>query len=624
MCGIFFAITKKKIDQRDIDSALTAMSYRGPDASGSLILDFEDLVLSFGHVRLSIIDTDTHGDQPFFSECGQYILIYNGEIYNYLELKAELEGLGVCFRTHSDTEVLLQAYIEWGEVAFNRLEGMYAFVIYDKKQNKIHILRDPLGIKPLYISHDEGACELLVASEIKVLQALGIKPKVDRSEVIEFLLNNWLYEPDTGFSNIKKVLPGGAFIYNLFEHSLEQKQLFNILKKSSEDQLIDTLILSEVNQQLRSDVKLGTFFSGGNDSSLIAALVSGGGGNVDCLFSRYAEHDITESGIVDDYPYAKKIAENLGLPLTVLDFNFKNYGKDIAEIAKKLALGNEELNGDYTYLSSFLVSKHASEIGFKVMLSGMGADEIFGGYPRYLLLRYFCFLKVSIPFFCFFLRPLLKNKKSFSKKYYRLKSFFSDAGRNFVLHYSNLLGFFSFSEIKENLNDPANLTEVLSKFDSLNKKIEGLSMLKKALYLDSIGFLSHNFIVADKSSMKNSVELRVPLASPRLFNVLFHLPDNKLIRLGNTKYIIKKMLQRFLKKSDIYRKKTGFNPPLDSILIEYGEDNLKDLLIDNLSVYLKQPYLLSLIKEHFSRKKNNTYKLLQLIYLSQWLMVYDA
>lgn len=625
MCGIVSTISTAKIN---INDALNAIAHRGPDAQQIFNDTLHNHFISLGHVRLSILDLKESANQPFISTCKNYILSFNGEIYNYKELRTKLEQAGCCFKTSSDTEVLLQAYIHWGKMAFNQFDGMFAFTILDKTTSEFIVARDHLGIKPIYYSFDPKTNDLFVASEIKAFNTLGVKPKVDPAMIYEFLLNNFLYEPDTGFKNIKKVFPGAYIVYDFKTNNINETIYFDSLDKphsikNKQSSTIEDIVKHDIAIQLRSDVPLGIFFSGGNDSSLIASIATQYDKDIHCITSKYSKSEITTGGLIDDYPYAKKIAALAGLNLESINFNFSKFGHDLERIVTHLAKVNEELNGDFTCLSSELISEQAQKAGYKVMLSGMGADELYAGYPRYFILRYFRFFKMLSCLLSPF-KTLLKKSPRLAKKVDRFFSFFRNhSNSSFILSYSHLIGFFSQSELQNMVKDHHLCQVIATKYEKLDHKISDMTPLKKSIYLDLYGFLSHNFIVADKSSMAHSIELRVPLATSHAICHTLSLTDRQLIRGLKTKYPIKSLLYRFLPKKLVNRKKTGFNPPLDQLLLSIQPQRLLSLLNKNLSGILNMSMINIMIKEHFSGKKNRTYQLLQLLYLAKWLDIYD-
>lgn len=620
MCGIVAAITETKIELTD---SLQKIKHRGPDAIGEYYTEVGNQYVSLGHVRLSIIDLDESSNQPFESKCGHYKIVFNGEIYNYKQIRARLKDEGASFVTNSDTEVLLQAYMAWGTDAFDVLNGMFAFVLLDNKNNKFLVVRDQLGVKPIYYSYDKERGALVVASEIKAFSLLGVKPEVDSADICEFMMNNWLYEPDTGFKNIKKVMPGGYLEFNLNEKSLEKKIYFDLLSCDMRnerfvDKEVGKKIANDINLQLNADVPLGVFFSGGNDSSLISAISKRYCSNISALFSEYSKEDVSSSGHINDAPYAVEIANQLNLDMKRYTFNYDDFGGSLDEIVTSCVKLNEELNGDFTCLSSNMISAQAKKNNFKVMLSGMGADEIFSGYPRYILFRNYKFFS-----FCsYFIRPFKKHLRhvpSLSKKIDRFFNAIDEfKGKSFASAYSKVIGNYSKSEMDKIFKSKGLDLKVKRKYKAFNLKTEGLTLLKKSLYMDVYGFLSHNFSVADKSSMAHSIELRVPLATKDLALYMFNAPDKYLCHRFKTKPVLKRYLLKFIGRKMVNRRKAGFNPPLDQLISASNPKVLKDKL-SNLGEYMNLDVLHGFVDEHYSGKRNRSYQLLQLLYLEKWI-----
>ena len=624
MCGLVASITNKKIE---LSSSLEIIKHRGPDARGEYYSKVGGKNIGLGHVRLSIIDLDASSNQPFESKCGKFVLVFNGEIYNYKKIREQLTIEGASFETNSDTEVLLQAYISWGVTSFDMLNGMFAFALLDKVNNKFFIVRDHLGIKPIYYSYDESSASLFVASEIKGFSPLGIKPKINPSDFYEFMANNWLYEPDTGFENIKKIRPGCYIEFDIIKKVFSEIEYFDLLATKNKINTfckmeIESTISSEIKLQLNSDVPLGIFFSGGNDSALIAAECKNLGMSVSALFSQYSGKDIKLCGIVDDSPFASEIANQLDLNLQKHYFNYDSYGNTLDEIIASAVELNEVLNADFTCLSSNMISDKAKSANFKVMLSGMGADEIFSGYPRYILLRSFRLFLFS----SYFIKPfknILRKVPSFSKKvdrFFNIMDVFKKA--SFPEFYSCIIGSCSKLELKRMFRSDEFSQKAQRKYNSFDEKLKDLSLLKKALYMDFYGFLSHNFSVADKSSMDKSIEMRVPMATKELALLMFHSPDKMLCKRFKTKPVLKSRLSKFIDNKLVNRRKTGFNPPLDQLLNSTPPANIKNKL-NNLGAYMNSGYLESLVDEHYSGVRNRSYQLLQLLYLEKWLSIYS-
>jgi asparagine synthase (glutamine-hydrolysing) len=607
MCGIIGSIN---IEKSKIVNGLNKLHHRGPDAQN--IYSYDQVVL--GHARLSIRDLNEGANQPF--RINKEVIVFNGEIYNYKVIKSKLESRGVKFNTTSDTEVLLQWLIHEGIEGVREIEGMFAFAWFSEDTEKLILCRDQLGIKPLYIYKSDA--KLLFCSEIKAMFAVAPElKKIDQSQFAEFLLNGFLYEPDTGFKEVFKLKPGSYEIYNSNSSVIETNEYWEInsIKSTpSEINELDNLINHSIDEHLVADVPVGLFFSGGIDSSIILSKIKR---EIKPVTIKSPEEQYSNSGMTNDYSYAKQVAEIFRVHLDEVELNIEKISNDdFLSLINDVAIGNEELLYDFTYQSSKIVSKYAQSKGYKVMLSGMGADELFAGYPRYRLVKYATFFKLFKPFIF-----LLEKNRWFAKKIDRFSNFFSED--KFAYKYSALVGVFSRNDVKELLKKYIK-QDGLVRFD---EKIGGkLAMvkdqtnLKKAIYLDLSGFLSHNFSVADKSSMQASIELRVPLATKKLFEFAWNLTDRELLSLRRNKKPLRNILLKCLPESIVDRKKAGFNAPLDDFINRLGLDKTIDVLTKNgLFNMIDRLKVLNILTDHFSKKRNNTYQIYQLIYLSFWI-----
>lgn len=612
MCGIVGYISTNNID---LSNHLKKIYHRGPDFSDVNYDFIENKHIGLGHVRLSIIDTTSHANQPFYFK-DRYVIVFNGEIYNYIEIRNELEEKGYIFNTESDTEVLISAYDYYNEKVFEYLDGMFAFCIYDKVNNKIIIARDHLGIKPIYYYYNKELNEFFFASELKALfEFENVPKKISSQAICEYFFNGWIYEPDTGFESIFKIMPGEYIEYNIKSQEKKSIRYFDVSRefensKRIKNKSIEELINDSIKKQCRSDVPLGVFFSGGIDSTVIASKVS----NLKCLSAKYNKKHIKDSGIGDDYLYSEKIAKIIDLDIQSIELNNEEFDLNII---KHIVNSIEELNADFTYYISEKISKNARKKNFIVMLSGMGADEIFGGYPRYKIVKYKNIFKII----SFLLKPLknvIKRNKSLSKKVDRF--FNSIDEKDFVYSYSSLVGSFSKEEIKKIIKSKEEIENYHCKIDAYLKNIKEETNFKKAFYLDLYGFLSHNFIVADKSSMQASIEMRVPLINRDLVIKNFYEEENHLLDFFNTKKQLKRILYEILPKEIINRKKTGFNPPMDNLIRNIGKDKfLKIIKRGSLKNYVNLEYIENLIFNHFDNIDNNTYKLWQILFLHYWI-----
>jgi asparagine synthase (glutamine-hydrolysing) len=616
MCGIIGYIGPHSIS---LEEGLNVIRHRGPDNQASSHSKCGQFHVGLGHVRLSIIDLDKLADQPFSSEDGQVIMSYNGEIYNFRELR-EKHLAGISCRTKSDTEVILQLYLLYGKEMLSWLQGMFAIVILDKRQGKLLLARDALGIKPLYYSYSNR--ELFFSSEIRGLKAMGVRPVVDETAIAEFIMNGFIYEPNTGLKNVNKVLPGSYISFDFTGETIRPQEVRYWVpgkKEPASEQQLGQLVESSIKSHLISDVPVGLFFSGGVDSSIMLANLRN---SVKSLVVKFSESANQKAGNTDDYYYAKKIAKHLQVEnMIVIEQSEEQLsGSEFLHHIKLLCGQNEELISNYTYSSSALISEKARDSNIIVALSGMGADEFFGGYPRYLLMRYYSWLKLMGQAKLYRLVSLALSKSTyFSKKIERFNSFFEED--KFIFQYTSLVGPFSRKELQKLLLPKYAKSNIFEA--KLHKILEGHereSPLKKAMLLDLYGFLSHNFTVADKSSMSASIELRVPLATKEIFDYCFSSSDSSLVKGWITKASLKELLCQVLPKKLVYRTKTGFNPPMDAFIGKLSREDINEFLEGNsLFKICSKPYVASLLEEHFEKRKNHTLKIFNLLYLASWV-----
>lgn len=611
MCGIVGYYSLKQSYTTELSNALDVINYRGPDGRGAFESDDHQPHIGLGHVRLSIIDLSKESDQPFWTTDGEYCIIFNGEIYNYQSLRHK-HLQGVALRTSSDTEVLLQLYIKLGESFLDEVLGMFSLCIYSKADKSLFIARDQLGIKPLYYAFDGE--QLFFSSEIKSIGQFDQKlTKIDKNCLYEFLLNGFLYEPDTGFKHIKK-LPPGHWIKLDKNMQFELQRYWIPTARGQADQNINWAkeIESSIKSHLVSDVPVGLFFSGGVDSTVLLKYVE----NVKPLLFKAESDEVKQAGMSSDVDYARMIGKHWNIELDEVESKESiKSTEDFLEKVESLAHMTEEPIADFTFIASLDLSKRAKQRGYKVMLSGMGADEIFAGYPRYNLVKnqkFFGLLNKLLPL------PLLRLSKKFEKKAERFKTFFRY--NELALSYTSTIGYFSPEETSRMLGCDQ-INEYKSKLDHILESFPaGISDLKKAMCLDLYGFLSHNFLVADKSSMLCSIEMRVPLATHELFEKVLSIDDNDLLDRRRSKKILKDLLAESLDKNIIERRKAGFNPPLDGYIRRLGGVKLGKVLDENgLYQYLDRAFIEQTISDHFEKNINNTYKLYQLLYLSYWL-----
>jgi asparagine synthase (glutamine-hydrolysing) len=613
MCGISGYYSWENQADR-LDQSLAAIAHRGPDSNGKKTWGADGMpYVGLGHVRLSILDLSITGYQPMVSCDDKVVMVFNGEIYNHEKLRSRLPGHA--FVGRSDSEVLLEYYHRFGTSGLSDLRGMFTAAFYEVDSCKLVLIRDQIGVKPLYYAHSDNG--FFFSSEVRGLRPfLRNAPRIDHDALFEFMSCGFVYEPHTGFENILK-LPAGSYAV-VQDGTVTLHQFFDIEKDSRQAAYSDQLIAKSIERQLEADAKLGVFYSGGLDSTVIAAFAQ-----KPSLFAQYKQMDFVLSGAINDEPYAKAIAERLKLDFTKVPLDTDDGDvESILNSMRMVAAGTEELISDYTYFASAKLSTAARDEGFKVMLSGMGGDEVFVGYPRYRLLIGGALFRISGAVVQWgWFRSILKRIPAIAKKIDRFAQFYSET--EFALRYARLLGYFRQQELRDLLGN----TEYDSRAKSFVKKSDGFLQgfeedppVIRAMILDYYGFLSHNLMVADKSSMSVGLELRVPLLDQDLYCGYLGALRNGMEPVVFGKQPLKKLLLSLLPRALIHRRKTGFNPPLDAKINIIGEKRILEILRSGLMAsVLNVSAAEAIVGRHFSNVENNSYKIWQLLYLSFWL-----
>ena len=574
MCGLNAIFNPLGVRSHHINvvSEMNAeMLYRGPDAQ---VVWSNDKVV-FGHNRLSIIGLD-NGSQPIFNNDKSLILVCNGEIYNYLELKADLEKEGIKFHTESDSEVILYLYEKYGTQLFSHLRGMFAFCLWDETNQKLVIARDRMGKKPLYYA--QGSLGIAISSEIKTITKYFLNNfSINNVEVTKALkYSRPLSEKDTVINEVKKVRPGE---YVVFENdiikidkywdilSLTRQNNSNKSKSEFQKEIYNTF-QDSVNIRLRSDVPVAVLLSSGIDSCSVAALAKK---------SREEVHAITvgykESGSNDEREYAKKYAKEKGLIYHEVELDQKDFKRYFEEYTSVI----DEPVCDIAAIAQWGIYKKAKELGFKVLLSGIGGDELFFGYQYHnqfgqswdcnIQLKKF-FPINSIKGYLALLRYVFKNRlllNQFSKK--TLEShftrFFHDSFSTFKSDFTkkNSVNSFKFSEFE---------------LEFYNTKKNGIDNLYQFMLNEWL--INNCFYQTDKLAMGNSVEVRAPFADNVLIEKVMQTPFDVLYTADNPKGFLKEMMANDLPDYILKLHKKGFTPPLgyiDDIVKSYNSKFFK-------------------------------------------------
>lgn len=565
MCGITGLINTG--NENILKEMTKLISYRGPDDEG--VFWSEKFCSGLGHRRLSIIDLSSRGHQPMSNEKGNIHITYNGEIYNYLDIKSSLENLGYNFNSNSDTEVILKSYEEWGEECLLKFNGMFAFAIYNSDTNFLFAARDRIGVKPFYYYQKNGS--FIFSSEIKAILKSNL---VEASPDYFSLLTPTRFQisPYTGFKDIFKLPPG--YFLKFYEGKLELKKYWDINpieKEIGEDTAIkqlDDLLNDSVKRQMISDVPVGIFLSGGLDSSIIAALMrKNTQKDIHSFTIKFSEKDQKYEKMAKDELYARRVAEQF-------DFNYNEIevSPDIENVLPKIIWHLDEPLADPAAINTYLISKAARDIDIVVLLNGMGGDEIFGGYRKHLAcLKANVYNKYVPGIFRNVIKstfdhiPVASSSQGF--KYARwLKRFLTIASlpgvERFLSSDLSLTG-----EQFENMFAGELIYEDTHFFKSqiINFKSVDLSYLTKMCLNDTKVMLSeHNLNYSDKASMAASIESRPPLTDHLLVEFMFNLTPGYRIKKNTQKYLLKKVSEKYLPDEIVNRPKAPFGSPLRS------------------------------------------------------------
>jgi asparagine synthase (glutamine-hydrolysing) len=639
MCGIAGIISHAP--EARIRPMLDSIEHRGRDDEGvwtSLEIDDEGRRACLGHRRLSIIDTTSAGHQPMLSVDGRFVLTFNGEIYNYLELKPELEARGHRFQTDTDTEVLLAAFAEWGADCLERLNGMFAFAIWDVKERTLTLARDRLGIKPLYYAQvlgENGAGpSFIFASEVKAILATGLVERtIDPEALNQFLTFLWTPDPHTLFRGIRKLPP--AHVLTLRDDELSVREWWDVSFDEIEEgrseewwqeQLLETLN-RVVGMEMVADVPLGSFLSGGIDSSSIVALMKNhsNGRRVSTYTIGIEAEDLRYDIIPDDVVWARRVNELLDT-----DYHEIMLKPNVAELLPKLVYHMDEPAIDMA-IPSYLVSSAARET-LTVMLSGMGGDEVFAGYPRQMAMKIASALD---PVPTLLRRPLMKTVASIlpgglpgklTAPLRNAKKFARSAALDFENRYMGYGTYFT-DEAKGRLytDEMLSATRGMDAYRHHRRyfeRVKTAAPLNRLLYVDLKTFLPClNLTTTDKTSMAANLEVRVPFLNYELVELAARMPTRLKLRGLKRKYILKRMAEKLLPKEVVWRKKAGFGAPIRSWLRGPLRPMVDDLLseetVQRRGLFRPQE-VRRIIAANLSGREDYNLQVFQLLMLELW------
>jgi asparagine synthase (glutamine-hydrolysing) len=625
LCGIVGFLSKKYL--KHIHLCLKSIEHRGPDDSG---IFYDDNVV-LGFQRLSIIELSELGHQPMTSNDGNLIIIFNGEIYNHLDLRKSI-NTDYSFKSRSDTETVLAGYQKFGKSFFKQLNGIFSIAIYNKLEKKIILARDHFGVKPLYYYYKDG--HFLFSSEMKALLKIPqLDKSIDHNSITNYI--HYLYSPgnNTPLLFFKK-FPSGSFLeINLnkrvdklvFEkfYRIPFKGSYKISSEKEAIEKIDFHLRSSIKKQLLSDVPIGYFLSGGLDSSLIVAIARDLNINeIDCFTIRSNHSFLSSEGFSDDLKYAEIVSKHLGVNLHKISGEI-----DILDDFDKMIYFLDEPQADIAPLHIYNISKYAKKIGYKVLMGGAGGDDLFSGYRRHQAILWDSIIskipKIGHNLIQGLEKMNLADNSNF-RRFFKLVKYSNKSQLDRMVGYYEWISYkktynlFN-KDIKKSLGSyhPNSILKELLK-EIPNEK----NLLNQMLFLELSFFLKdHNLNYTDKLSMAAGVEVRVPYLDYDLVNLSTEIHPSLKLKKNATKYILKKVAEKYLPKKVIYRSKSGFGGPirhwvkndLSELINEYlGPEKIKTRgLFDPSSVW-------KLIQDNQTGKIDASYNIWSLLAIESW------
>jgi asparagine synthase (glutamine-hydrolysing) len=584
MCAITGLIDfTRKSDTVILEKMSDSMIHRGPDGSGSILLEEPEATVGFGHRRLAIIDLTEHGKQPMRFE--HLWICFNGEIYNYQEIKKELAALGHQFVGNSDTEMILHAYAQWGEACIHRFRGMFAFVIFDTVKRNFFCVRDRAGVKPFFYYYNKGL--FLFASELKAFHAHpSFQKELNKDAISAFLQYGNIPAPHCIFEHCQKLKPGHSMSFSMDELSVKapiQKQYWSVYTSFNKEKTSLTYeeakeetkakILESCQLRMVSDVPVGVFLSGGYDSTCVASLLQSN--QTEQL--RTFTISVPDIGL-NEAPYAQDVANLLGTKHTEIECSHK----EAIELIPQLPHFYDEPFADSSAIPTTLVSLMAKK-SVTVALSADGGDELFAGYNRYDYLHQYASKMDKIPNWgkktiAWTMDkipseriPVLKHKYNFHNRYEKIKSLLGNYSKNHIL--MSLSEQFTDGQLVKMLNFP--FDKLKTAYTSTELSQEHYSILAYAMAIDFETYLPDDILQkVDRATMTASLEGREPLLDHQLVEWAAQLPDSYKYKDGVKKRILRDIVHDFIPKETMDRPKMGFAIPIASWLTS----DLKDLV----------------------------------------------
>ena len=613
-CGIYEPTGATGADPTLLRQMTGLMAERGPDAEGF----WSDARIGLGHRRLTVIDLAA-GEQPVYNEDHSILVVFNGEIFNYQELRKDLVARGHRFSTNTDTEVIVHSYEEFGTACVQRFRGMFAFALYDTKQGTLFIARDRLGIKPLYYSMVGN--RLVFASEVKpVLLARGGLASPEPAAIDFFTAVGYVPGEDTMFRGVKKLLPGHHLLWKPGQAAPRIERYWDVpdgpTRKLTFDEASEefqALLRESVRLRLISDVPLGAFLSGGVDSSVIVAQMR------ELMTSPVKTFSIGygDSPEHNELPHARAVAEHLGTDHVEHLLTHGDFFENVAAFVQR----SEEPIVEGAGIALYHLARRARR-DVTVVLSGEGGDEALAGYPLYNIMRKVDLLRdVARPFGGAAIARALAARSGSEK----VSKYLDWIGTPLAERYWSIPNDFTRGIRARMYTDgfqEAVGTTVSDYFGGMFGYLRDATQLKRMSYVDLKSWLPDDLLIkADKMTMAASVELRVPFLDHKLIEFCLSLPDEMRLNGNIGKYLLKRTAERWLPKSIIYRKKQGFPVPISQWFRDKLYDRVAEVLLDTRTLnrgYFRPEYVREILARHRAGQGDYSRRLLSLVILETW------
>ena len=628
MCGIAgFIDFKKKSTEADLERMSSCLQHRGPDGSGKFFVEAAQAAIGLGHRRLSIIDLSTTANQPMHYK-GLHI-VFNGEIYNYNEIRNQLISLGHEFQTHSDTEVILHAWQEWGEKSIDQWRGMFAIALYDENKNELICIRDRAGVKPYYYYEHDGL--FLFASELKSITGHPyFKKEIDVDAVASFLQYGYVPHPHCIFEHTKKIQPGHFLRMDLATGRLTATQYWNVYDAYNKPKLkielpeaideTEKILAESFQYRMVADVPVGVFLSGGYDSSCVTALLQKNSTEKIKTFTIG-----TTDEKLNEAPYAKQIAAHLGTDHT----EYYCTPQEALQIIPELPFYYDEPFADSSAIPTILVSRLARK-KVTVALSADAGDEIFAGYNRYdYISRYGDKLRAvpkplrkiaaaTMETFSSEKIPYFRKKYNFHSRYDKLKNLLNDPSPSQLL--KNLTQVFTNEDLKRLFSTEVKELETAHTSNELKSEYyDGLSYM---MAVDYQTYMVDDILQkVDRATMSVSLEGREPFLDQKIIEWAAQLPSAYKYHNGEKKYILKQIVHKYIPKEIMERPKMGFGIPIEA----WMKAELKELVKEHLSKESLRHHQLfnvtevqGMLNEFFNGRTEKYVKIWYLLMFQMW------